>query len=336
VPEPLDRRGIALGRREVPGHVAGTGEEPALLVQGLAVEPDVVGDDGRAGAHRPQERGIGAADGVAVQVGVRVEVEGVQQLLVVDAAHEADARIARRGLVDLLDVARRVGSGSDDHERQAGVARPVALHDLQDVVLRLEARDDEMVAVGGQSQLRDPLGRSALQDRRAVADQLGRDAELPVVVVGDARRVGDEGVRPPHAVLLGEPVVRPPTRAPLRPLPLQTVHVERDGDAARPQDREEGGVRGVEDERGVGAPSRDGVEGREAGVAQGLQLLLPQRRQMHHLHAEELGLAGLGSARVDRDAVAAVDQAAADLLDGGLEPAVGGGDAPRADHGDAQ
>ena len=52
-------------------------------------------------------------------------------------------------------------------------AASVPLDDLLDVVLRLEAGDDQVVAVGGQPELGQPVGSDVAENRRAVGDQLG-------------------------------------------------------------------------------------------------------------------------------------------------------------------
>ncbi len=71
-------------------------------------------------------------------------------------------------------------------------------------------------------------------------------------------------------------------------------------------------------------------------MGQGLQRLAVGGREVHQLHAE-IGPGDLvaGVAAVDDDLVPALDEPAADLLDGGLEAAVVGGDPAGPQHGDS-
>ena len=74
-------------------------------------------------------------------------------------------------------------------------------------------------------------------------------------------------------------------------------------------------------------------------MGEGLQAAAPHGRQLDHAHASVepgQGSGGVGIAGVDQDAVAPVGQAAADLLDRGLEAAVACGNAAGPDHRDSQ
>jgi hypothetical protein len=108
-------------------------------------------------------------------------------------------------------------------------------------------------------------------------------------------------------------------------------------DALGADDGDEGGVRCVEDEGDVVA-LRDGhVQHRQRRVAEGLQHLLADGGQVHEAHPQVLvRLVGGGATAEDGDVVAAGGEPAADLLDGRLEPAVGGGDATGAHHRDPE
>ena len=303
--------------------VVRAGEEPAVAAEDLPVEGHLVADHRGARPHGAQERRVGAPDGVAVQVGGGVGVEPVEELLVVDAAHEADPLVALGGVPDLLDVAGGVRRGADDHERQSRGAGAVSADDLEHVVLRLEPGDDEVVAVGREVHLGQAVRRRLIEDRRAVPDELRGHVELVAVVVGDAGGVGDERVGGADAELLGPAIVRLAAGSPLRPTPLQTVHVQGDGRPAQPEQREERRVRGVEHEGRVGAAVEEQVQGRQPGVAEGLDLLHGDRGEVHHAHAEVFLLAVLGAAGVHDDVVAPVGEPSSHLFDGRLESAVG-------------
>ena len=76
---------------------------------------------------------------------------------------------------------------------------------------------------------------------------------------------------------------------------------------------------------------------RERGVRQRLGGLEVQRGQVHEVHARVVVFRGvLRIAAVDRHVVAPPRESRADLLDGGLEPAVGRRNPARADHREVQ
>ena len=157
---------------------------------------------------------------------------------------------------------------------------------------------------------------------------------LGQVVVRDALRVGDEGVGGTHGLALRPAVVPTPRAVPLLPLPLETVDVHGDGDADAAEERHEGRVGGVEDEGHVG-PGHGKMHARGGGAAEGLRRLEGQARDVDETHAAPGPASRSRSAvAVDDDLVAALDETGADLLDRGLEPAVGGGGAARPDHRD--
>jgi hypothetical protein len=64
------------------------------------------------------------------------------------------------------------------------------------------------------------------------------------------------------------------------------------------------------------------VQHRQAGVAERLEDLALHRGQVHQAHAQVRALGPVAVAAEDGHLVPALDQAAADLLDGGLEPPV--------------
>ncbi len=83
-----------------------------------------------------------------MDVGERGRVEVVEELLVPHRAEQADPLVPLREPVDAVGVLRGVRRGADDHERLRRGGPHVALDDLLDVVLGLEARDDEVVPPG--------------------------------------------------------------------------------------------------------------------------------------------------------------------------------------------
>ena len=269
-------------------------------------------------------------------VGAGPGVELVEQLLVPQASQEAHPPVGQG--VDPLGVGGGVGGRADHHQGQARVGAGVALHHHVHVVLHLEAGHEQVVPVGTQVQLAQ-APRAGRHQGRAVGDELGGGPEDPVVVLGDPLGVGDEGVRAAHRQGLREPVVAPPGRAPLAAPPLQAVHVGGHRDARRPQHGQVGGVGRVEDHGHVrvGAPHQ--VLHAQPRVGQGLQAPTPQRRELDEAHTQVVGGqrgGRVGVAAVDQDTVAHVDQAPADLLDGGLETTVVGWHAARTDHCDAE
>ena len=104
------------------------------------------------------------------------------------------------------------------------------------MVLRLEARDDEVIAPRRKAEFSEPIAAVG-QDWRTVGDKFGRRVELCVVIVRDALRVGDQRVGPPHRQGLGHSVVAPSGASPLRTLPLETIDMRRDRNATRSQQR---------------------------------------------------------------------------------------------------
>ena len=129
----------------------------------------------------------------------------------------------------------RVGRGADDDERALRGACRVPLDDHVDVVLRLEPGDHEVVATRSQAELGEALVPDAGQVGGSVREEAAVGVVLLAVVVDDARRVRDEGVREPHGSRLGGPVVPPAGRPPLGAAPFQTVDVRGDRDAHRAQ-----------------------------------------------------------------------------------------------------
>jgi hypothetical protein len=71
-------------------------------------------------------------------------------------------------------------------------------------------------------------------------------------------------------------------------------------------------------------------------VDEGVEVLVPDRREVDELGALPFPDRRIDHVRaaVDRDIVAARDEPARDLLDGGLEPAVAGGDPARSEDRD--
>ena len=74
------------------------------------------------------------------------------------------------------------------------------------------------------------------------------------------------------------------------------------------------------------------------GVGRRLEMLCVDLRQPLDLHASVSGAAGLGVRRasVHRDLVAPSSEVCRQLLDRALDPAVGRGNTPQADHRDSQ
>jgi hypothetical protein len=206
------------------------------------------------------------------------------------------------------------------------------------VVLRLEARHDKVELACRESEVVKPVRRGVVQNRGAIGDEFGGNVELVRVVIGDALRVGDERVGVTHRELLRPAVVAAAVLAPLATLPLEAVDVHGRGDALHAQCRQEGRVGGVEEEGDILLLDRGEVTHREGGVAERLDGLRAHRGKVHQIHAEVAvaGLVALAASAVHRDLVAAGCQALADLLDRGLESAVGRRYSARAQHGDPE
>ena len=185
---------ILFGAFHERGDVGGARPVAARVAEHVTIERDGEGIGRGAGADRAEQRRVGATDGVAVLIGERVGVELVEQGLVPDRTEEPDAWVGERP--DPGRVLVGVGRVADDHEGERRVARAVALHDDVDVVLGLEAGDDEVVLAGLDADLGQPLRMRRLDDGCAVGDQLGRRTELLLVVLPDAIRVGDERIGP--------------------------------------------------------------------------------------------------------------------------------------------
>ena len=77
--------------------------------------------------------------------------------------------------------------------------------------------------------------RIAVEERSAVGDERGVPAVTLVVVAGDDLGVSDDDVREMEGQSLAQGVPEPAGEAPLGPLALDAVHVERHLRAAQPR-----------------------------------------------------------------------------------------------------
>ena len=332
-------RRIGLGSRQQLDRARLVVEEHAVLAEHLAVEHHVEGADGSAGPHCSQQRRVGAAARMAVQVQPGVAVELVEQVLVPHAAQQPDPVVGSSHRLDPGGVVVGVRRRADHHEGQHSIARVIGAHDQLDVVLGLEAGDDEVVLLALEAHLGEAVGSEVAQHLGAVGDLAGGDPELLFVVLGDAASIGDQRIGPAHRSCLGDAVVAPAEPTPLGPAPLEAVDVDGDRSAEPAHEGHEERVARVEhDGRIEPTPTDDAVQRRQQCVRQRLERLATQRWQVHELHPEVLGrtsLAGCGAA-VDRHLVAPRGESTAHFLDRGLEAAIARRHTTSPDEGDPQ
>ena len=145
--------------------------------------------------------------------------------------------------------------------------------------------------------------------------------------VGD-HRGGAEGGQPLRNQVpgLGQPV-------PLLALALDAVHVERHGHAEEARPEREDGVGAIAVERRIHAV-RQQVQGGDEGVRQGVEVLVADGGQVVQAHAA-VAASRMPLAAIDGDLVPARRQARGKLFGEGLEAAVTGRNAARAENGDA-
>ena len=144
----------------------GTGVRVAEVQRGLtrgpSVEGVVVGDHGVAGPQRLDQRRVGAADRVTVQVDAGVVTQRADPSGIVDGPGEEN--LVRSGRLHGAMVGVAGIERSEHGEPQASRRPRKSLHELQDVVLRLDPRDRDQVAIGFEAQGADgTFGR--VQDR---------------------------------------------------------------------------------------------------------------------------------------------------------------------------
>ena len=219
------------------------------------------------------------------------------------------------------------------------------------IVLGLEARDVEEVVALLDPQ---PAKHPALPERSRV-DAIGHDrrgrAVAREVVRADHLGVGHQPVRQHAGQALGEREDRPPEGTPFGAALLDPVHVQERGRAGGREQRQEEGVRGVHDERGVEALA-GGMEAGEQRVHGGVEVLGADRRQVDQTRAAKVRAArrrpaagrgrrggrraGGRGAAVDGDVEVARHEARRELREERLVAAVAPGDAARADERDPE
>ena len=91
-----------------------------------------------------------------MDVGEGTGIELIEQLLVVDAASESNSMVSERSGLDALDIALRVGSAAHDDERPGLFACAERLNGIKDMILGLEASDDEVVRLRINAELTEP------------------------------------------------------------------------------------------------------------------------------------------------------------------------------------
>lgn len=125
--------------------------------------------------------------------------------------------------------------------------------------------------------------------------------------------------------------------APFFARPILAIDVDDHRDAEKAHEAAEDGVADAADVNDIGADEGQQQAGDE-GVEEGIQGFALDGAETDDAHAavEFFAERDEGVAVEDGDAVAALDQAGAELLDEGLEAAVGGRDAPRAEEGDVE
>ncbi len=328
----LVEQALELGRQR--RHARLAGERHARVADGLDVRRVVVDEHAVARGQRLEDHRVRAADlrRSAEDVGV------VLQLPVAapeDVAREDHPRVA--GALDLLDVVVRVRRAADDDELHA--LRPLAgdaaerLDEHVRVVLGLQAPDEQDVLVRLQAEALERLGAGVA----GVLDAVRHDPDaLAVALLEDLRdrvRVGDRRVRPLRRVALGEAQVRLRDGGPLRAVGVQAVDVDQRRDAGAARHQAHRAVAGDEEQRDVGPHAARAVHRRQERVAERVEVLVADRRQVHEPGALVLLQAPVDDVRaaVDDDLVAALRQPAGELLGRRLEAAVGRGDAARAE-----
>ena len=292
--------------------------------------------DAVAVAHRLDERRVRAADLRGVDVAVSVLLQGTVGVAE-DEAREDDAAVAARERAQAADVLVRVGRVADDQKLVRRPHAPERLDDHRRVVFGFEARDVEHVTVRLHPPLADCGAVESALDLRAVNDHRRVGLVFGEVVVLYDARVRHRLVRQPHGESLRHTVVVLPQPVPLAPLVLKPVDVDGDGHARGAKYWREGRVGGVADERGVEASECGGVQRREAGVYDRVEILVADGRQNFQADALVLYLsrADVVCAAVDRHVVAARDEPRRELLGERLEPPVARRNPPRPQNGDA-
>jgi len=241
--------GLRLGQFEMVAEFALATEPERRSARRLDVIGTVVGDHRRRLRHGAQERRVGAADRVPVDVGPGLRVEGVEKLLVPDRSRQADLRVPGSCLGDRAGVIAGVAGETDHHERQLRRAGQIAPDDVEDVVLRLEPRDHEVVAIWGQAVVAHHPGglrRGHLGRTGAVGDVVGVHPVVAGQLVTDGPRVDHDGSGDRTAPAGGETVVERAEARPLGALGVVAVDVQRGGHPTDPQHRYVRGVGGVE------------------------------------------------------------------------------------------
>ncbi len=331
----LDELGLVEEALELGGqrrHALLAGERQAGVADRLDVRRVIVDEHAVAGGERLEDDRVRAA-----HLGRRAEDVGVALQLPVaaaeDVAGEDDARVA--GALDLLDVVVGVGRAADDDELHP--PRPLArdaaerLDEHVGVVLGLQAADEQDVAARLQPEAVERLGALVA----GVLDAVRHDADALAVALledlGDRVRVGDRGVRPARRVALGEAQVGLGERRPLRAVGVQPVDVDHRRDAGAARDEAHRAVAGDEEQRDVGPQPPRAVQRGQERVRERVEVLVAHRRDVHQPGALVLLQPAVDDVRtaVDDDLVAALGEAAGELLGRRLETAVGGRDAAR-------
>ncbi len=219
----------------------------------------------------------------------------------------------------------------------------VSLHALErlddpvGVVLGLQARHVEDVALRSETQAIERLASGRLGQIAAVGDEDGGHAVTVAVVVLDDLCIRHDRVRDDRRKRFRDAVGKLSKSVPLAPVALEAVYVQDDARlAGQPRQKRRRGIDRIADEDGV-KTFEGRVDAGEDPVHDGIEVLRRNGRKNTDPRAAPRRKVRLRVARagVHRDLVSARSQARRKLLGERLESAVTGGDPAGAENADA-
>jgi hypothetical protein len=246
-----------------------------------------------------------------------------------------EARRAHAGCAAAPAVLARTFDIADHDELALEPGARMGAHDLEHVVLGLDARDEQGVALRGEPERAEDLRilgllqvRAVLQHgntraRRRRAGELGRHG----------RRIEHEPIGLAQGQALHAPQPRARERAPLPPAPLAPVHGDPHARPAAAREPQEAAGAVAEHQHDVEAPAR--APERAEVVEE--RARRPRERHAHPLQANPAEIRWptlLASVREHGDLEAARHQAGRELLREGLETPVSGRNPARSEQGD--